>query len=111
MDKKRFQEKLDGFSAANVGDLVPGGYVRYSVHSRGSDLYRLGGVLTYVDPQHRFLRLKNPHSSVSWSVQLVRAPGETLQLYFRPKESSIDPWKRLLRRLEDGELTIEKLRK
>lgn len=94
----------------SVDELASGGWVRYAIELPDGDvLQRKGGILVFVDGQRRFLKLKNPFTHAQWSVQLVRAPGETLHLWYRQPRSSIDPWRTLLDDLESGKVVVRKL--
>ena len=84
-----------------------------------STKYRLGGVLTYVDEQLRYIRLLNPYAQnpnnprkgVSWSVQLDRPPGEKLRLWYMPPATrdEVVIFRKLLNQLENGDVKINRV--
>lgn len=112
-----FERYLDGFEEVEPEDMLDarGGRVRYSVTPAGggATLYRLGGFLQKVDPQLRYLRLFNPYARKSWSVQLSPRDGSRVRLwYFAPGTSDeIATMRKLLSRLESGELVLTKRRR
>lgn len=110
-----FANFLDGFQAVEPEDLVEarGGRVRYVVETRDAwgglrdRKFRLGGWLSKVDPQLRYLKLFNPYAKKSWSVQL-RSPDTVVRLYYMPPGTSdeVATMRRLYTMLENGEIKI-----
>lgn len=120
-----FSEYLDGYEPTTPDELleVSGGRVRYAIDTmRGrrveSTLYRLGGILTFIDTAEyppRYLRLTNPYagSGASWSVQL-QTPGKRTRLWYAPpggNGGNMRAMRDLLQRLEAGELRVTKVPK
>lgn len=111
-----FAAYLEGYHAVFPQDLVEarGGQVRYAIDALNADgsvastQYRLGGTLTMVDDQMRYLRLLNPYAKRSWSVQLQRPRGERLRLWYMPPASrdEIVMFRKMLTQLENGEIKI-----
>ena len=69
------KKKLIGFNKAdnkNLGVLKPGMFIKYITKKNGQNLFRQGGVLTYVDPEARFIMLKTliDGKIPPWSVQV-----------------------------------------
>lgn len=122
-----FQQRLEGYSQIVPQDLIDakGGKIRYAIDTLGpsgqvvSTVYRLGGMLTSVDPQMRYIRLLNPYSQqpnserrgVTWSVQLEPPPGKRLRLWYMPPASrdEVILFRKLLQQLEDGEVRITRI--
>lgn len=122
-----FQKKyLEGYTQIVPQDLLDakGGNVRYAIDTMRngrivSTQYRLGGILTTVDPRLRYIRLYNPyakgpqasHAGVSWSVQLFRQGDERLRLWYMPPSSrdEIVMFRKLLQQLENGDIKITKV--
>ena len=110
-----FANFLDGFTEVSPADLVEarGGRVRYVIETLSANgnvtgrQYRLGGWLTKVDPQLRYLRLVNPYAKKSWSVQL-QPRGKAVRLYYMPPGTSdeIATLRTLLNQLDNGEVRI-----
>jgi hypothetical protein len=117
---------LEGYTQIVPQDLLEskGGHVRYAVDTvrNGrivSTQYRLGGILTTVDPQLRYLRLYNPYvrytgatrAGFSWSVQLNRPYNERIRLWYMPPSSrdEIIMFRKLLQQLENGDIKITKV--
>jgi len=127
LTEETFRDKyLEGYTQIVPQDLLEakGGKVRYAVDTiRGgkvvSTQFRLGGILTIVDPGMRYIRLLNPyatgpnssHQGVGWSVQLERPPGERLRLWYTPPASKdeVVMFRKLLQQLENGEIKITKV--
>ena len=117
LDWPQFEERLEGYDEVRVEDMLDmrGGRVRYMIEVMdprvpgrvSSRLYRLGGVLTHVDPQLRYLKLRNVAAGKNWSVQL-RKPGERVRLWYMSPatDSEAIAIRTLLRKLESGELTL-----
>jgi hypothetical protein len=79
-------ERLKGFvQMEDVDQLRTGMQVRYvsTDAASGRKTLKMGGILVYVDPKHRYLRVKSllPGSIAPWSVQLA-----TAEVYFRDRE-------------------------
>jgi hypothetical protein len=117
LDDASFARYIDGFEVVRPEDLLEakGGRVRYvieDVDSRGNVVtkkFRLGGWLTRVDPQLRFLRLFNPYAKKAWSVQLA-TPRQQVRLYYMAPGTSdeVAMMRKLLQQLENGDITIRK---
>lgn len=76
LSKKEIQEKLKGYKRmTDIKQIKPGMAIRYLSKTQNDVKYRSGGILTYIDPQGRFLRCRNiVDKTKSWSVQL-KTPG------------------------------------
>lgn len=120
LNETSFARYLDGFEAVQAADLLEakGGRVRYvieDVDARGnavSKKFRLGGWLSHVDPQLRYLKLFNPYARSSWSVQLSPTGGrQRVRLYYMPPGTSdeVAMMRTLLQQLENGEITVRKV--
>ena len=107
-----FANFLDGFQLVTPEDLLDakGGRVRYVIEGQGGTQYRLGGWLTRVDPQLRYIRLVNPYARKSWSVQL-RPQGKRVRLYYMPPGTSdeVAMMRTLLTQVENGTIQITKV--
>ena len=69
------KKRLIGFNKAdnnNLGVLKLGMWIKYITKKNGQNLFRQGGVLTYVDPEARFIMLKTlvDGKIPPWSVQI-----------------------------------------
>lgn len=112
---EQFLAAVEGFDEIHPEALltVKGGRIRYivdTVDDTGTVLerkYRLGGFLCAVDPELRYFRLMNPYARVSWSVQLQH-PDRRVRMWYLapPKSEEIIAFRRLLRQLEAGEISI-----
>lgn len=117
LTESTFDNFLDGFQEVSAQDLLDakGGRVRYVIedlNSKGtvvSRKYRLGGWLSKVDPQLRYLRLFNPYAKKAWSVQLA-SPNQSVRLYYMPPGTSdeIATLRNLLTQMENGTIRIIK---
>lgn len=118
LDDRSFAKYLDGYQEVTARELLDapkGGRVRYRIDvvgPRGAVIetkYRLGGVLTTVDPQLRYLRLFNPSAKAAWSVQLQR-PGELVRLWYMPAaaKDEVLMFRKLLEKLDAGEISLKK---
>lgn len=75
-----FKEKVQEYTKVPYFTMLQtlplGTWVRYRIKKRGEEpKYRLGGALMYVDPEMRYIKLKNFQvdsrvSPATWSVQL-----------------------------------------
>lgn len=111
-----FKQRLSGYTEITPVDLLEarGGQVRYAIETLDpagqavSTVYRLGGTLTRVDPDLRFLRLLNPYAKRSWSVQLKRPRGERVRLWYRPPATMEEAlmMRKLLRGIETNQIKI-----
>lgn len=114
-----FRNYLEGYSAVHPAELLEarGGQVRYAVDTLDavgnvvSTVYRLGGTLTKVDNELRFIRLLNPYARRGWSVQLERPRGERLRLWYMPPgtKDEIIMFRKLLAQLENNEIRITRV--
>jgi hypothetical protein len=119
LDERSFAERLTGYDQIVPQDLLEarGGFVRYAVDTLAADgtvretQYRLGGILTRVDPDLRYIRLLNPYAKAAWSVQLNRNAGERLRVWYKPPATSdeINMFRNLLGKLESGDIQINKI--
>lgn len=119
LTEETFQKYLEGYSRIVPQDLLEarGGHVRYAVDTIDaagritSTQYRLGGTLTRVDPDLRFLRLLNPYARAGWSVQLERPRGERIRLWYMPPATrdEIQMFRKLLAQLENNEIQITRI--
>lgn len=111
----KFRQYLDGYREVRAEDLAEarGGRVRY-VYERldartgravGAQ-YRLGGILTHVDPRLRYLKLLNAQARKSWSVQLEPTPERRTRLWYQepPSAAEAAQVREILRALQAGEL-------
>jgi hypothetical protein len=116
-----FQSKyLQGYAPVVPADLLEarGGQVRYAIDTVDaagnvvSTAFRLGGTLTFVDSQLRYVRLLNPTARRGWSVQLERPRGERLRLWYMPPgtRDEIIMFRKLLQQLENNEIEIRRLK-
>lgn len=125
LTEETFSAYLEGYEPVVPQDLLDakGGSIRYAIDTKGGPTqYRLGGLLTMVDPDLRYLRLLNPnaidtrnptparHKGVGWSVQLKRPPNERIRIWYMPNASrdEVVMFRKLLQQLETGEITITK---
>lgn len=130
LDAKGFKEYIQDYTKittlTDLFEIPKGSRIRYKIKvapSKGRSrapqfLYRLGGVLTYVDPELRFLRLKNPtvdprqspYQTNTWSVQL-KDPERPTTLYYQltPSQLQIQQLLKLQGQIERGEVKITKL--
>lgn len=77
-------DRLQGFThMVEHKQLKAGMHLRYISPDKGTKkrTLKMGGILVYIDPQKRFLRLKSmiPGSTKPWSVQL----NENVEIYFK----------------------------
>ena len=80
MLSSEFKSKLEGYTKLTNRSMLLtlplGSWIRYKIQKKGEHIqYRLGGALMYVDPELRFIKLKNflmdPRSGQnSWSAQV-----------------------------------------
>ena len=133
LDAKGFKEYIQDYTKittlTDLFDIPKGSRIRYKIKTgsrsgaRGAGahkgapqvLYRLGGVLTYVDPELRFLRLKNPtvdprqspYQTNTWSVQL-KDPERPTTLYYQltPSQLQIQQLLKLQGQIERGEVVL-----
>lgn len=123
LDAKGFKEYIQDYTKittlTDLFEIPKGSRIRYKIKTGSrSVLYRLGGVLTYVDPELRFLRLKNPtvdprqspYQTNTWSVQL-KDPERPTTLYYQltPSQLQIQQLLKLQGQIERGEVKITKL--
>ena len=123
LDAKGFKEYIQDYTKittlTDLFEIPKGSRIRYKIKTGSrSVLYRLGGVLTYVDPELRFLRLKNPtvdprqspYQTNTWSVQL-KDPERPTTLYYQltPSQLQIQQLLKLQGQIERGEIKITKL--
>jgi hypothetical protein len=118
LNEESFRERCVGYTQVTPQDLLEakGGKVRYAIDTMQNNRvvktqYRLGGTLTSVDSNLRYLRLLNPYARVSWSVQLERPIGERIRLWYQPLASNdeIVMFRKLLQQLENGDIKISKV--
>ena len=118
LTEETFASYLDGFEPVDLADLpgLRGGRMRYVIETLGPDgevasrKYRLGGVLTKVDPRLRYLRLFNPFARLSWSVQLQPADKRLRMYHMAPATGpEIALLRTLLKQLEAGEIVIKRV--
>ncbi len=127
LDAKGFKEYIQDYTKittlTDLFEIPKGSRIRYKIKvapSKGRSrapqfLYRLGGVLTYVDPELRFLRLKNPtvdprqspYQTNTWSVQL-KDPERPTTLYYQltPSQLQIQQLLKLQGQIERGEVVL-----
>ena len=123
LNAKGFKEYIQDYTKlttlTDLFEIPKGSRIRYKIKTGSrSVLYRLGGVLTYVDPELRFLRLKNPlvdprqspYQTNTWSVQL-KDPQRPTTLYYQipPSQLQIQQLLKLQGQIERGEVKITKL--
>jgi hypothetical protein len=118
LDENSFLERCVGYTQVTPQDLLDakGGKVRYAIDTLQNNRviktqYRLGGTLTSVDSNLRYIRLLNPYARVSWSVQLERPLGERIRIWYQPLASNdeIVMFRKLLQQLENGDIKITKV--
>lgn len=119
-----------------------GGHVRYAFKrfengiEAGGIVFRLGGIVLKVDPEARFVMLKNPNMNAIWSVQLVehkdgtpvvqvwdsddvtrykkeikRGTYDEMVLWAKPKvrkDTEQEAMRAILRQLREGNIKITK---
>lgn len=111
LTEETFQERLVGFKLVTPKELFNaprGGMLRYAIDAPGQPTkYRIGGILLSVDKSLGWIYLMS--YSFKWRVTLNR-PGQSIRLYYRPKigYEEIDVFRKLLERLEKGEISIVK---
>ena len=123
LNAKGFKEYIQDYTKlttlTDLFEIPLGSRIRYKTKTGSRQvLYRLGGILTYVDPQLRFLRLKNPtvdprqspYQTNTWSVQL-KDPDKPTTLYYQiqPSQLQIQALLKLQGQIERGEVKITKL--
>jgi hypothetical protein len=118
LDASSFSQYLDGFQEVRPEDLLgaKGGRVRYIIETLDSNgkaakkEYRLGGYLSFVDPQLRYARLFNPYAKQQWNFQL-NPPGKRVRIFLCPRGTSdeISFLRRLLDMVDRGEVQIKKV--
>ena len=81
------KQRLIGFKEVRNKDfsvLKPGMTCRYWTKRDGKKMFRMGGLLIYIDTKQGFLRLKNPSvgkTGLPWSVQL----NDVIKLYYKDR--------------------------
>jgi len=115
-----FLERCEGFDEVQAEDMADarGGRVRYALEQLAPSgavvgvKYRLGGQLSFVDPELRYLRLFNPYARRSWSVQLQPTHEQRCRLWYAPPPGGdeVVAMRRLLQQLERGEIEIRRLK-
>jgi hypothetical protein len=81
------RKRLIGFKEVKNNDysvLKAGMMCRYWTKKDGKRLFRMGGLLIYIDTQKGFLRLKNPsvgRTGLPWSVQL----SDIIKIYYKDR--------------------------
>jgi len=113
-----FMRRCEGFQEVGASDLlhVRGGRVRYLYEHLDEEggvqarTYRLGGTLTQVDPELRFLRLLNPYARTTWTVQLRPRRARRTRLWYLapPTDAEAVMMRKLLQQLENGEIVVER---
>jgi hypothetical protein len=113
MTEQEFRQTLDGYEQIEARDLlgVRGGRMRYVIETAdGKRLYRLGGLISKVDPALRYVCLFNPYANnARWSVQLAK-PGQRVRLYYMalPTSDEAAMMRNLLQKMENGDVTLRK---
>lgn len=119
LDRDTFHTRRQegGYDRVHPEDLpvFVGGRVMYSVHDMiaGTSRYLSGGILIYVDPGYRYMYLKNPSMEARWCVQLPGGnvgPGIVVKLYAKRPATAVDPFRKLLQRMDQGDFTVVKLK-
>ena len=118
--KEYVQDYTKVTTLTDLFEIPKGSRIRYKIKTvprKGAPkiLYRLGGVLTYVDPELRFLRLKNPavdprqspYQTNTWSVQL-KDPDRQTTIYYQvaPSQLQIQALLKLQGQIERGEVVL-----
>lgn len=127
LTESTFQQYLEGYSQVVPQDLLEarGGKIRYALDTIGpggrvlSTKYRLGGLLTQVDPRLRFIQLYNPYATgaksmrrgIFWVVRMDPPANERLRLWYMPPSTKdeIIMFRKLLQQLENNEIKITKI--
>jgi len=90
LTKEEFESEsfMKGYTKCDSADDIDvGDYIRYKTKKNNEPTRFLwGGLVVFVDPQKRFLRVKNPYMKFTWSVQLAN-PDTRIILYVRKKIS------------------------
>lgn len=118
LDEAGFRQYLEGYDEITPQDLLAikkGGRMRYrldTVGPRGTIVdtkFRLGGILSTVDPKLRYIRLFNPVTRTAWSVQLQN-PARLVRLWYMAPvaQDEILMFRKLLDKLDAGEIAISK---
>jgi len=136
MEPQTFYSILDGFEQVTPQDLVSlkkGGMLRYAIDTvevRGNTTvvtntrYLRGGLLSRLSPDLSYLVLFNPYTErqsykkgpcgkgITWAVRLGnnRDPNERVRLWYkrRPESEEIQVFRKLLQKLESGELKLNR---
>jgi len=70
LSKQDIKNKLKDYKqVSNIMNVPIGTHIRYFTTKNKEKLFRLGGLLTKIDPQGRFITLSN--GQLSWSVQIA----------------------------------------
>jgi len=88
LTKEEFESEtfMKGYTKCDsVDDIDVGDYIRYKSKKNNEPARFLwGGLVVFIDPQKRFLRVKNPYAKFTWSVQLAN-PDTRIVFYVRKK--------------------------
>lgn len=118
--EKDFHVKLQGFTQTVPQQLLQkkGSTIRYAIDTMDpsrtrilSSIYRMGGVLIFIDPSVRFMRLQNVHTRFAWSVQLQRRnPHERIRLWYMDPgtKDEIMIFRNLVSQIDSGEVQVVK---
>lgn len=119
LDEQSFARYLDGFQEVQASDLLggaTGGRLRYAIDAVDSygrvagTKYRLGGWVSKVDPELRFVELFNPYAKKKWTVQL-RQPGARVRLFYMARGTSdeVALMRSWLDQIDRGELKLTRM--
>jgi hypothetical protein len=91
-------DRIDGFKMMeNLKQLQTGMQIRYISPDKGTGkrTLKMGGVLTFIDPQGRYLKLKSmiPGSTKPWSVQM----NNETELYYKEMKRQDEKYQELVK--------------
>lgn len=88
LTKEEFESEtfMKGYTKCDsTDDIEVGDYIRYKTKKTNEPVRFLwGGLVVFIDPHKRFLRVKNPYMKFTWSVQLAN-PDIRSVFYVRKK--------------------------
>lgn len=117
---QEFQAKIQGFRQTIPQQLLDkkGSTIRYAIDTLDStqrrvisSVYRIGGILMFIDPLLRYMKLQNPYTRTIWSVQLHRKnPHERLRIwYLEPgTKDEILVFRNLVSQIDSGDVQVVK---
>ncbi len=84
ISSEEITKKLTNYKQVDsINNIKIGTHIRYYDNKKSPPLFRLGGILNYIDKENRYIKLSN--GDLSWSVQL----GENSTLYYKLTEEEV----------------------